>query len=111
MANKRGKVLLYSYIYRAYIIIKEIIPSKYKNVYLFICLFVYLFISVVYLLFFLCISKLNRTFDCVLGTPFWMYKKKCEHFFLCISKLNRTFAFFHTLKNKGYDKRTKRKTQ
>jgi hypothetical protein len=38
------------------------------------------------------ISKLNRTFDCVLGTPSWMYKKKCEHFFLCISKLNRTFA-------------------
>ena len=37
-----GKVLLHSYIYRAYIIIKEIIPSKYKNVYLFICLFVYL---------------------------------------------------------------------
>ena len=47
------------YIYRAYIIIKEIIPSKYKNVYLFICLFVYL--SHI-LLFFLHISKLNRIF-------------------------------------------------
>lgn len=38
-----------------------------------------------------------------------LLQEKCEHFFLCISKLNRTFAPFHSLKNKGYDKRTKRK--
>jgi hypothetical protein len=34
---------------------------------------------------FLCISKLNRNFDYVEGTPFWMYKKKCEHF-SCVSQ-------------------------
>jgi len=41
---------------------------------------------------FLCISKLNRTFDCVLGTPSWICNRKNEFSLLHISKLNRTFA-------------------
>ena len=39
----------------------------------------------VYRRFFLCISKLNRTFDCVEGTSPWMYKTKCKHF-SCVSQ-------------------------
>ena len=35
--------------------------------------------------FFLCISKLNRTFDCVLGTPSWICKRK-NSFLSCISQ-------------------------
>ena len=42
--------------------------------------------------FFLHISKLNRTFDSVEGTPSWTCIEKNFAFFLHISKLNRTFA-------------------
>ena len=59
---------------------------------MFICLFVYLFISVIYLLFFLHISKLNRTFDFVLDM-----QEKMQALFLHISKLNRTFVFKNIL--------------
>ena len=79
---EEGSVYKINKFIRAYIIIKQ---KNYLNPYFPLFPFFPFFPPHHFFVILLCISKLNRTFDCVEGTSFWMYKRKNE-LFSCVSQ-------------------------